>query len=44
MNIATVTVPVVSAPPAVQTVRGACPHDCPDTCALKITVDNGRVI
>jgi anaerobic selenocysteine-containing dehydrogenase len=26
------------------TVRGACPHDCPDTCALKITVENGRAI
>ena len=25
-------------------VRGACPHDCPDTCALKITVENGRAI
>ena len=24
-------------------VRGACPHDCPDTCALKITVEAGRV-
>ncbi|MBI5259689.1 MAG: molybdopterin oxidoreductase family protein [Burkholderiales bacterium] len=24
-------------------VRGACPHDCPDTCALKITVEDGRV-
>jgi len=24
------------------TVRGACPHDCPDTCALLTTVDNGR--
>jgi len=22
-------------------VRGACPHDCPDTCALQITVENG---
>ncbi|ART56219.1 molybdopterin oxidoreductase [Acidovorax carolinensis] len=22
-------------------VRGACPHDCPDTCALLTTVDNG---
>ena len=26
------------------TVRGACPHDCPDTCALVTTVDNGRAI
>ena len=25
-----------------QTVRGACPHDCPDTCALLTTVENGR--
>jgi len=24
-------------------VRGACPHDCPDTCALLVTVDAGRV-
>ena len=22
-------------------VRGACPHDCPDTCALVTTVQNG---
>ena len=26
------------------TIRGACPHDCPDTCALRITVQDGRVI
>ncbi len=25
-------------------VRGACPHDCPDTCALETTVENGRAI
>lgn len=25
-------------------VNGACPHDCPDTCALKITVEGERVI
>ena len=23
-------------------VRGACPHDCPDTCATLTTVENGR--
>ncbi len=23
-------------------VRGACPHDCPDTCATLITVEDGR--
>lgn len=27
----------------VRTVRGACPHDCPDTCALVYTVEQGRV-
>ena len=26
------------------TVRGACPHDCPDTCALLTTVENGIAI
>ncbi len=26
---------------SVHTVRGACPHDCPDTCALLTTVDHG---
>ena len=25
-------------------VRGACPHDCPDTCAMLVTVEDGRVI
>jgi anaerobic selenocysteine-containing dehydrogenase len=25
-------------------VRAACPHDCPDTCAMLVTVDNGRAI
>jgi anaerobic selenocysteine-containing dehydrogenase len=25
-------------------VRGACPHDCPDTCALITTVENGRAV
>ena len=32
--------------PSVDTrlVRGACPHDCPDTCALHITVHDGKVV
>lgn len=25
-------------------VQGVCPHDCPDTCALHVTVQGGRVI
>ncbi|MHB1095188.1 MAG: molybdopterin-containing oxidoreductase family protein [Gemmatimonadaceae bacterium] len=29
---------------AVQTVRGACPHDCPDSCAMITTVEDGRAI
>ncbi len=34
---------IALAPVTTNTVRGACPHDCPDTCALKITVEDGRV-
>ena len=26
------------------TVHAACPHDCPDTCAIRVTVDDGRVV
>ena len=25
-------------------VRAACPHDCPDTCAIRVTVQHGRAI
>ncbi|HEX7272642.1 MAG TPA: molybdopterin oxidoreductase family protein [Casimicrobiaceae bacterium] len=35
--------PAVTAPGRT-VVRAACPHDCPDTCALEITVENGRAI
>ena len=45
------TVPMTSdlhtgeAPPQpLRTVRGACPHDCPDTCAMTVTVQGGRAI
>ena len=38
-------VPAVPADPAPSTtVRGACPHDCPDTCALLTTVENGIAV
>ena len=30
--------------PAPTQVRGACPHDCPDTCALLTTVQDGRAV
>jgi molybdopterin guanine dinucleotide-containing S/N-oxide reductase-like protein len=27
-----------------QVIRAACPHDCPDTCAILVTVENGKAI
>lgn len=24
--------------------RAVCPHDCPDTCAMRVTIDNGRAV
>ena len=30
--------------PARHVVRGACPHDCPDTCAMLVTVEDGRAV
>jgi anaerobic selenocysteine-containing dehydrogenase len=36
--------PPVLSPAQRSVVRGACPHDCPDTCAMLITVENGRAI
>jgi anaerobic selenocysteine-containing dehydrogenase len=27
-----------------QVVRGACPHDCPDACAMLVTVESGRAV
>ena len=37
-------VPIEAKPPVPTVVRGACPHDCPDTCAMLVTVENGRAI
>src|SRR5947209_12585950 len=34
----------MSSPTAQITVRGACPHDCPDTCSMLITVEDGRAV
>src|SRR5919112_3445249 len=25
-------------------VHGVCPHDCPDTCGMRITVEDGRAV
>src|SRR5690606_17576945 len=33
-----------SASPDERIVRAACPHDCPDTCALHVTVRDGRAM
>lgn len=30
--------------PQRRVVRGVCPHDCPDTCGLVTTVENGRAV
>ena len=30
--------------PPMHTVHAACPHDCPDTCAIRVTVENGRAV
>ncbi|HJU21992.1 MAG TPA: molybdopterin oxidoreductase family protein [Casimicrobiaceae bacterium] len=33
-----------SEPVSRRIVRAACPHDCPDTCAMLVTVENGRAV
>ena len=30
--------------PLAHTVHTACPHDCPDTCAIRTTTEHGRAI
>jgi anaerobic selenocysteine-containing dehydrogenase len=30
--------------PSIRIVRAACPHDCPDTCAMLVTVKDGQAI
>lgn len=37
----TLTLPAL---PDTGVVRGACPHDCPDTCAMLVQVENGRAV
>ena len=41
---ATVSTSNELAPPRTGVVRGACPHDCPDTCAMLVTVEDGRAV
>ncbi|CAN5557036.1 molybdopterin oxidoreductase family protein [soil metagenome] len=34
----------MSVVPVIQHIRGACPHDCPDTCAVITEVQDGRAV
>jgi len=34
----------ISTNPERRVVHAACPHDCPDTCAMLVTVENGKAI
>jgi anaerobic selenocysteine-containing dehydrogenase len=34
----------IAADSSIKIVRGACPHDCPDTCAMLVTVQDGKAI
>ncbi len=43
-STSTVSLPLSTALMANGTVRGACPHDCPDTCALLTDVKDGVAI
>jgi anaerobic selenocysteine-containing dehydrogenase len=36
--------PAKKAPVVRKIVRAACPHDCPDTCALSVTVEDGVAV
>jgi anaerobic selenocysteine-containing dehydrogenase len=36
--------PTLVSPHSAVKVRGACPHDCPDTCSLVTTVENGVAV
>lgn len=44
MDAAQVLMPIYHADNEVQSVVGACPHDCPDTCSLVTTVRNGLAL
>jgi len=35
---------VLATTAAPRTFRAACPHDCPDTCAMRVTVQDDKVI
>ena len=35
---------IISQQSNLKVVKAACPHDCPDTCAMLVTVENGRAV
>ena len=44
-TLSSATIPAaVDGADAPTVVRGACPHDCPDTCATLVTVERGRAV
>ena len=34
----------MNAPEDLKVIKAACPHDCPDTCALEVSVSGGRAV
>ncbi|HEY2830930.1 MAG TPA: molybdopterin-dependent oxidoreductase [Sporichthyaceae bacterium] len=40
----TATLPLTDNAAGQSVVRAACPHDCPDTCAMLVTVENGKAL
>ncbi len=44
MNAPATSKTLGSADPRVRLVRAACPHDCPDTCAMLVTVKDGVAV
>jgi anaerobic selenocysteine-containing dehydrogenase len=44
MNAPETAKSLAAAEPGVKLVRAACPHDCPDTCGMIVTVKDGRAI
>jgi anaerobic selenocysteine-containing dehydrogenase len=44
MTLESAAVGAPAAPAGRRIVHAACPHDCPDTCAMRVTVENDRVV
>lgn len=44
MNVSVSSQTLTSADPRLKVVHAACPHDCPDTCAMLVTVKDGVAV